>query len=208
MITGQIIDHLLHDDLVIADLTGANPNVTYELAIRHMIRKHVIMIKDSSDRLPFDIADVRTISFIYRFVESMEECKTKIREHIDGIRKNPEKVESPITHALNLAALKASDEPYKTALQHMQSDMEILMAAMNKLQPKGNQPVLVRRDEALEPFSGQTSVNIAGVIPTLSTSGIIPEQTLGNLYLDTSAKPGENIRAKGVPRGSSNNRED
>jgi hypothetical protein len=51
-------------------------------------------------------------------------------------------------------------------------------------------------------------VNIAGVIPTLSTSGIIPEQSLGNLYIDTSAMPGENIRVKGVPKGSSNNREE
>ena len=36
------------------------------VAIRHMIRKPVIRIfKDSSDPLPFDITDVRTISFDY-----------------------------------------------------------------------------------------------------------------------------------------------
>ncbi|MGH9952528.1 MAG: hypothetical protein ACRD5J_12940 [Nitrososphaeraceae archaeon] len=62
MITSQIIERLLHDDLVIEDLTSANPNVTYELAVRHMTRKPVIQIKDSSDPLPFDISDARTIS--------------------------------------------------------------------------------------------------------------------------------------------------
>ena len=36
MITDQVISSVLDDDLVIADLTGHNPNAFYELAIRHM----------------------------------------------------------------------------------------------------------------------------------------------------------------------------
>jgi hypothetical protein len=42
----------------------------------------------------------------------------------------------------------------------------------------------------------------------VNIAGVIPEQSLGNLYIDTSAMPGENIRVKGVPNGSSNNREE
>src|SRR5688572_13315379 len=39
LITTQIIDRIINDDLVVADLTGKNPNVYYELALRHAIRK-------------------------------------------------------------------------------------------------------------------------------------------------------------------------
>lgn len=35
LINSQIVRHTMEDPLVVADLTGGNPNVSYELAIRH-----------------------------------------------------------------------------------------------------------------------------------------------------------------------------
>ena len=37
VITSQVIQHVVGDPLVVADLTETNPNVFYELAIRHAI---------------------------------------------------------------------------------------------------------------------------------------------------------------------------
>ena len=42
MITSQVIQHVVSDPLVVADLTERNPNVFYELAIRHALRKPLV----------------------------------------------------------------------------------------------------------------------------------------------------------------------
>jgi hypothetical protein len=47
--------------LVIADLTGRNPNVFYELGIAHAFARPLISIADSQSSLPFDTKDERII---------------------------------------------------------------------------------------------------------------------------------------------------
>jgi hypothetical protein len=61
-ITTQIFRRLRDDDVVIADLTDANPNVMYELGLRHTRDKLTIQIGEFA-RLPFDINTIRTIQF-------------------------------------------------------------------------------------------------------------------------------------------------
>ena len=60
-ITNQVIPRLIEDDLVIADLHDHNPNVYYELAVRHTTGKPCILIGKSGDKMPFDVQDFRMI---------------------------------------------------------------------------------------------------------------------------------------------------
>lgn len=61
-ITEQIFRHLSEDEVVIADVSGGNPNVMYELGLRHTRDLLTIQIGEYG-QLPFDVNAVRTIQF-------------------------------------------------------------------------------------------------------------------------------------------------
>lgn len=61
-ITDQIFRHLAEDEVVIADVSGGNPNVMYELGLRHTTGLLTIQIGEYG-QLPFDVTAVRTIQF-------------------------------------------------------------------------------------------------------------------------------------------------
>jgi hypothetical protein len=108
MITSQVIRHLIEDPLAIADLTGPNANVFYELAVRHSFKKHVIQIIEKGQKIPFDVAGLRTIEFDSNDIGSAADCKKEIVKHVQVIEKNPTKVDSPISVAVDLQSLRSS----------------------------------------------------------------------------------------------------
>ena len=95
-IVNQIIKNLLTSDLAIANLTGLNPNVLYELGIRHAVKKHVICIAEEGTNLPFNIKDYRTIFYNHDNVDTFNK---KLSDTIENILKGS-KVENPVTTAI------------------------------------------------------------------------------------------------------------
>jgi hypothetical protein len=82
-ITNQIIDHLLHARSAVADLTGRNPNVFYELGVRHMADLSVaLIVAHDEPALPFDLAQMRVIRYDHTNLDSAELCRKTLVDHL------------------------------------------------------------------------------------------------------------------------------
>lgn len=49
--------------MLLADLTGKNPNVFYELGLAHALSKPVVLITESVENVPFDLRSLRHIVY-------------------------------------------------------------------------------------------------------------------------------------------------
>ncbi len=99
-ITNHIMDHILNDELVIANLTELNPNVMYELAVRHASAKPVICLIENGTKIPFDIAQERTI-FYENDMHGVEEVKPRLRKMVESINDDPSyNQDNPIYRAI------------------------------------------------------------------------------------------------------------
>jgi hypothetical protein len=129
IITTQVIEQLINSELAIVDLTERNPNVYYELGIRHMVQ-----IADPEEVIPFDIGNVRTIKVDYRFVNSMEVCRDEIINQIEEIENNKVPVESPVTFTENLASVsKNKPEKQEKINIELLSEMQYLKSELDEL---------------------------------------------------------------------------
>lgn len=109
-ITTQIIQKTVDSDLVIADLTGHNPNVFYELAVRHATGEPYIQLIDSSESIPFDIADLRTIHYGLG-VEEAAQAKDEIRSQLASLRDDDPEFDNPISQSAEMQSLRESTDP-------------------------------------------------------------------------------------------------
>ncbi|MCC5923120.1 MAG: hypothetical protein JJT77_04990 [Crocinitomicaceae bacterium] len=104
-IINGIVENLNSSDLVIADLTGNNPNVMYELGVRHSLKRGTIMLTQNFNSLPSDLRDYLAIEYKYPsspsdYEDCYKEFEIKLHNAIEQIVKS-EKHDSPVLELLN-----------------------------------------------------------------------------------------------------------
>jgi hypothetical protein len=139
-ITKQVIEHLLNDDLVIADLTGHNPNVMYELAVRHAARLPVVTLAESGTVLPFDVSSERTI-FYTNDLQGSEELKPQLRQAVQDSLANPE-VDNPIYRVVTASIMREVSAPDDTQ-KYILNRLESIQDALSRLDKLSRVPNLV-----------------------------------------------------------------
>ena len=173
IITSQIINHIMNDPLVIADLTGHNPNVFYELAVRHAIKKPVIQMIKKGERIPFDVRQARTIEIDHKDLDSVDEARKRLRKQIKAVEKDASLVDSPISMAVDLQLLKQSGDPYSKVVAELRGDLQTISATVQEIyvkmvaeaqERKIEQLLVPVRPSELVPFAQMTADEISDIV--------------------------------------------
>jgi hypothetical protein len=82
VIMDDITKSLRKARLIIADLTGRNSNVFYEVGIAHALNKQVLLMTQSIDDVPFDLRHRRALVYEY----SPRGCKKLERDLYDNVQ--------------------------------------------------------------------------------------------------------------------------
>ncbi|HTD15918.1 MAG TPA: hypothetical protein VK673_12100 [Chthoniobacterales bacterium] len=140
IITKQVLKHIVSDDLVIADLSGHNPNVFYELALRHAIKKPLVQMIQKPETLPFDVAMMRTVRFDIPDLDNVEQIKADLEKQIRHFEQNPDDVDSPISETLNIETLKGSPKTQERALGELLSTITEMFTVLLDIQRRVSPP--------------------------------------------------------------------
>jgi len=125
----DIVKGIHGSDLIIADLTGSNPNVFYELGMAHGLNKPVILITQSVEEVPFDLRSYRMIDYGTYFSEAR-----KFREELTKIAsqalKDALSFGNPISDFLRLEAprvkVRLPAEAPSTAREELEEEKGLL----------------------------------------------------------------------------------
>ena len=71
-------------DVSVVDITSLNPNVFYELGVRHALHKHVTLVvrRNSNLPIPFNINGISILGYDIDSADQLESSRKKIRNHI------------------------------------------------------------------------------------------------------------------------------
>ena len=116
MIDSQVINSIVDADLVIADLSGHNPNAFYELAIRHMVQKPIVHMVDTKTDIPFDVRPFRAIVFSTHSFQDQEKARNDLRRQASEAIKPDHAIDNPVTRARGRLELEQSATPKERLL--------------------------------------------------------------------------------------------
>jgi hypothetical protein len=134
-ITRDIIDYLYESDLVIADLSGRNANVYYELGVRHSLFKcGTIPIIHEGEQLPFDIADYRAVFYTID-LDGPEKFRRELEKRIQAFEKiNRTRPDNPVHQILGDKLFDQNRiDSLTRELENLQQEKQTIQTKLNEL---------------------------------------------------------------------------
>lgn len=92
----DVVEKINTGALIVADLTGANPNVFYELGLAHAFGKPVLLITQSIEEVPFDLRSYRLLEYATHFAK-IEKAKENLENYAEGFLAGKVRFGSPVS---------------------------------------------------------------------------------------------------------------
>lgn len=108
--TGSVVEQIWEQidkaKVLLADLSGRNPNVFYELGLAHASRKPVVFTTSNIDDVPFDLRHLRVITYDFREPYWATALQEGVTDYLRNAMKDPAKsIPQPFR------SLYANDQP-------------------------------------------------------------------------------------------------
>lgn len=140
MIGTNIFRALSEAPLCVADLTGLNPNVLYEIGVRHCLRKPIVHIAQRGTKLPFDNAPHMTHFYELAEYKSVHGLCADLESEFRHILSESYVTSNPFTQALGAIEISRSGDPLAALVSQLSERLNAL--------------------EGLAPFAGHSPISM------------------------------------------------
>jgi hypothetical protein len=119
----DIVESISKSDLIVADLTGLNPNVFYELGVAHGLQKPVILMTQNIDELPFDLRQYRVVIYQTHFAR-IEHAREALRQTALGAMQGRIEFGNPVSDFASAQGRQVSRSPSTATVSSEDGDDE------------------------------------------------------------------------------------
>ena len=135
---------------MLVDLTDNNPNVFYELGVRHALKHKTILVAQDRSQIPFDLQPYANHIYDWKTKNDRADFARRITELLIEIDENPDRPDNPVSDFLE-SRISTDEERFisqsTTLVQvHNEPKLEILFG----LSPKWDQERALRDIQVVE----------------------------------------------------------
>jgi hypothetical protein len=133
--------------LILADLTGKNPNVFYELGLGHAIAKPAILVVETMADVPFDLRALRVIEYNKNSPDWGATLKSKITASIKEVLSAPLESVLPTFLEVKQQSSKPILTPHEKELIEIKQELDVLRRQFRERMPsmREREEIEVRR---------------------------------------------------------------
>jgi len=136
-IVRNIVEKVYNAKIVIADLTGKNANVLYELGLAHTLGNNVIMLaQDIQEDVPFDLNAHRVIQYDLKSFRGATQLKGNIQDAIRLFNEWTMSANNPVQGFLSPGTKPVPFKEYQTVKRKQEDELRNLKDEKVRLQGK------------------------------------------------------------------------